>query len=135
MHRIITASLLWVVSGGDVSMAQNPSTVTVSEAQNNQDIHVKLGQRVVVSLPVQFGTGYSWKTHGQRTDAALRMIGDSVQHGKHGISPGGVEMQQFSFLVISRGTAALEYDYVQPWKSDVEPAKRFSVKVVVDDKQ
>jgi predicted secreted protein len=112
---------------------QDRETVAINESQNHGEVHLKRGQHLVVSLPAQLGTGYSWREQsGQIVDGVLRSEPIAKPNGSIGLQPGGTEKQRFQFAAVKDGTEVLSYVYVQPWMHDQEPTKRFSVKVVVD---
>lgn len=108
------------------------STVVVREEQNHQTIRLRPKQHLAISLPAQFGTGYSWRLAGERPSILSPEPNPAPPAGRD-VRPGGVEVQEFLFAAVTSGTATLTYVYSQPWDKEARPSKTFSIKIVVAD--
>jgi predicted secreted protein len=109
--------------------AADKTPITVSEAQNGDTIQLSKGRALIVRLPVQFGTGFSWAIT-QMTGGALRLGGTQTDSQSAG-TPGASETQIFTFEAISPGTGEIEIGYRQPWMKDQPAARNFTLHVLV----
>ena len=119
------------LDGRAVLVSETPmgKTVTVTEQQNGNTVKLKVGDTLVVRLPGQLGTGFSWQL-ATKDGEALAVAGSKVDT-KGGGAPGGAEHQAFSFAARSAGTQTLEFRYMRPWERDKPPAKTFAITVKV----
>ena len=104
--------------------------VTASLSDSGGTAALIPGQPLVVRLPSNPGTGYSW-TYTVVGDDVLRL--DSVSgvtaapNGMVG-APGDTV---WSFRAQGKGNVELNYVYARPWEKNVSPAKTFKLTVVV----
>lgn len=102
--------------------------MVATEAQDNSVLNLSKGQTLLIKLPVQMGTGFSWVRVGKAN--LVRDDGNSVTSDKT-VKPGGVETQVFQLTALAPGTETLRYLYVQPWNRGAKPAKSFQLKVLI----
>lgn len=130
---LVSLTLLGAAAG---ACGQNDSVMMIDEAANNSVIHAKVGQKISLSLPAQFGTGYSWTpTNETKTQMILQAKESTESHGKAGLQPGGTEAQNFQFVAVKEGITVLHYAYAQPWMHNTKPAKEFLVKIIIEKNQ
>lgn len=101
-----------------------------TDANNGQQISVKQGDVITVTLVSNPTTGYSW----QVTEIANSIIiqdGEPEYNQSPGseglVGPGGTET--FRFKVIGSGEATLSLGYMRPWES-VPPIETFSIVIM-----
>jgi predicted secreted protein len=87
-------------------------------------------QALVVRLPAQLGTGFSWAVTNIE-GAPMRLSDSQIEHNDPGL-PGGPETQVFHFKPTGSGEGTIDFGYRQPWVTDKSPERRFTVHVVVD---
>jgi predicted secreted protein len=101
----------------------------VTQANDKTIVQAKSGAIVVVKLPAQLGTGYSW----QLADSAVLKPVSQSQSPATSETPvvGGGDLQLFWFVPTKKGTYHLKFRYVQPWIKDQASAKTFAVTIWV----
>ena len=105
-------------------------TATITEQDNGKDIDLTTGEALMVKLPSNPSTGYSWSVVG---DPAPLML-EKSSHVKSPKSSGAVGAPRMTVLRFSAGAAGmstLTLVYRRPWEYNVAPAKTFSVRVNV----
>jgi inhibitor of cysteine peptidase len=118
-----------------VSMAGcgSPSEVRLGAGNDGEQVEIKEGQFLVITLESNPTTGYQWEVIEvdalvlkQQGEATFEMA-DSGEPPPPGT--GGTET--FRFEVVGAGQTSLELIYHRPWEKDVEPLATFSIRVVV----
>lgn len=107
------------------------ATITLSEAQDGSTVQLPHNSSLVVRLPAQLGTGFSWAVMKQNGHA-VRLSKDYVETG-HDSLPGGKEAQVFVFAPIGAGAEDIELAYRQPWLQNQPPARTFHIHVFVSN--
>jgi inhibitor of cysteine peptidase len=123
--RIILLVGMLVTNLGTLLAAEpvKPAPVrTLTQRDNGAQIVLTSKTRLIVRLPAQPGTGYSWAL--QAGSSLLRLVKSYVQTSGHPL-PGGTETQVFVFTPVASGTDELELDYRRPWEKGVATAKVF----------
>ena len=105
--------------------------VVLDESDNGSQVTLEVGQILVVGLPSNPSTGYSWEV--EAIDAAvLSQSGDpefvSEAEGDV-VGAGGTET--FRFETVAAGRVQLTLIYHRPFEAGVEPIDTFSVTVEV----
>lgn len=93
------------------------------------DVKLELYDVTSLRLPVQMGTGYSWKV------ASLPDVleQESVYFkGGGGGKPGGSELQVFRFRSVKKGNGKLTLVNVRPWEQPEHPVETFTLNVAVE---
>ena len=125
------AAAFFAASCGDDGGASG--TVQLGEADNGRALTVAKGGTVVVSLPSNPSTGFSWAMTGP-APAELEQQGEPKYLPPVATTPavgaGGTEV--FTFKAKATGTATLELGYARPFEKGVPPAKTFKVTVTVE---
>ena len=98
---------------------------------NGREVTLYEGQLLILTLDSNPTTGYSWQL-GEFDEAVLKQTNHEYvpyerPPGKMGV--GGKETWYFEGR--APGETALHLVYVRSWEEDVEPAKTFTVRVVV----
>jgi predicted secreted protein len=124
------AAVFLISFGGSTLHAGDPKPITVSVEQSGTTITLSKVQPLIVRLPAQLGTGFSWAVlnDGQ---APLRLASSRIEHSDPG-RPGGAETQVFLFEPTGAGVGVIDFGYRQPWMADHSPERSFTVHVIVD---
>jgi len=124
------AALLAVACGDDDGGA--PDTVRLGEADNGRSVTVAKGGTVIVTLPSNPSTGFSWAVV-LPAPAQLEPQGEPKYVPSGSTTPvvgaGGTEV--FTFRARATGTGTLELGYARPFEKGVPPEKTFRVTVDV----
>jgi inhibitor of cysteine peptidase len=107
--------------------------VPLGQADNGKKFSVKLDQVLVVTLPGNPTTGYSWNVAELGGDA-LRQLGD-VSYEQKAAPPGMVGVGG-NFVcrlqAVKPGKATVKLVYKRPWEKQTPPEKTFSLEVTVE---
>jgi predicted outer membrane repeat protein len=108
--------------------------VDVNDSDNGREITLEQGQILIVTLESNPTTGYSWEVV-ESPDLILEQIGKaeykwSEQRDSPIVGAGGWEVYRFKAVI--PGSETLELVYRRPWETDTEPAKTFSIDVIVN---
>jgi inhibitor of cysteine peptidase len=126
-HGLLAAALL-------AGCATNHSVTVVTPQNAGTEIRVAPGQILVVKLPGNPTTGYSWQDR-IAGDATLELCGkpefqpDAAPSGMVGV--GGTEIWKFKALKPGRETLRMEYS--RPWMTNTPPDKTLSFDVLVGE--
>lgn len=109
----LAASLgLILVAGCASAPPPPPGPLTVSDAG---PVVLAPGQTLRIELPLNAGTGYSWRLD-READATV-LTGGSSQTTNAAL-PGGAIMTIFTYQAAARGRAELSFTLKQPWMPD-----------------
>lgn len=121
--------MLGLAASRGASMAQPiPERVTAAESQNGGTVELSKDQQLVIRLPAQLGTGFSWAIQSM-TGVAMQLVKSDIENGA-GI-PGAPETQVFVVKPAQTGNGEIELAYRQPWMRDKQPAKTFKLHIIV----
>jgi predicted secreted protein len=96
----------------------------VSESDDGSTVTVTQNDVLVVRLPAQLGTGFSW---GPAELGPMRLLSEKTET-KSGTSPGSAELQVFTLMPAGLGTGRLQFVYRQPWLRE-KPARTFTLDI------
>ena len=106
-----------------------PSEVLLTETDNGNEIAVKKGQSMVISLDSNPTTGYTWELVEHPDEHILQQVGElEFAQESELIGAGGVETIRFN--VVGPGLTAIKLEYHRPWETNVSPEKIFYIHVV-----
>jgi len=126
VFRIILMSGLLLTA---LSACGSTNEVKLDAGDDGSQVELKAGQTLVVSLEGNPTTGYTWEV-AELDEQVLRQAGETeFKPESDAIGAGGV--QTLRFETVNSGQTTLNLVYRRPWEEDVEPAKTFSVQVVV----
>ncbi|MFI9509815.1 protease inhibitor I42 family protein [Nocardia sp. NPDC052566] len=126
--------------GGSGAAASNASpsnagqtSVTVTDADNGQERQLLAGQKLMVTLPSNPSTGYSW-TVLDLDPTVLKQEGDPEFRAdpKVPVAPGSGGFSTWTFVGNAAGITRLNLDYARPWEQGMEPAQKFSLTIKVE---
>ena len=127
--------ILWlgmVVASVSALRAAEPGTPALvkvlTQKDNGTAVTLTLKSRLMIRLPAQSGTGFSWTP--KASSSLLRLVKSYEKASAH-MLPGGIAPEVFVFTPVASGTDQLELDYRRPWEHGVTPAKvlRFTATV------
>ena len=118
------------VSGLRAAEPSRPALLKVlTQKDNGAAVTLTLKSRLMIQLPTQPGTGFSWAP--KSTSSLLRLAKSYEKTSAH-MLPGGTETAVFVFTPVTSGTDQLELDYRRPWEHGVTPATVFRFTVTVE---
>lgn len=104
-------------------------TVRVDESFNNQTVDMAVGDRLVLSLPSNPTTAYSWTYREQPSEQVLEEVRQWYESDSMLIGSGG--SQYWEYKAVAPGSASIKLIYSRPWNNK-PPAKEFTLSVNVD---
>jgi predicted secreted protein len=104
--------------------------VEVNEHQNGQQIELRQGQPLRVTLPEVRTAGFRWslRTSSQQI---LTPLGDDSDATP--ATTGGAAQHHWNFRAAEAGTTELVFEYDRPWARAAQAARAFSVSVRVTE--
>ena len=103
----------------------------VDERDNGRRVELRVGDVLILTLRANYSTGYSWEVVSSG-EPVLRQAGPpTFTEDSHLAGAGGTAT--FEFRAEKAGSTSLELVYVRPWEKDAEPARTFSLTVVVTE--
>ncbi|MHB9112153.1 MAG: protease inhibitor I42 family protein [Thermoleophilia bacterium] len=103
-----------------------PAPVTVTDVNSGETIELQQGQKLILRLPGNPSTGYSWSQAG--TSAGVLTADGSFtfeqdQSGGNPPPPGAGGTEVCTFTATAAGQQNLQLEYKRSWETDVPPAK------------
>jgi inhibitor of cysteine peptidase len=108
--------------------AQPGNWLDIRSDDNGKRARVPLGKNILIRLPGNPTTGYTWQASGV-SSAAVRMLGQPqfsaapATQGK--VGAGGT--YSFKFQAVQPGAATIKLVYLRPWEKNKPPAQTFTV--------
>lgn len=97
----------------------------LTHADNNRTAELQVGERLIVRLPENPTTGYTWAI--DETDRRLLALG-STDYAPPEVGSIGVRGQRaFAFTVSQPGEIALKFKYWRFWEGDASVTERYVV--------
>jgi inhibitor of cysteine peptidase len=130
--KIILGLGIAVVSVSALRAAEpggHPPVRILTQKDNGAAVTVALKSRLMIRLPTQPGTGFSWTP--KAASSLLRLV-KSYEEAPTRMLPGGTETKVFVFMPVVTGTDQLELDYRRPWEHGGAPAKVFRFTATVE---
>ena len=110
-------------------MAQAHSVIIVTEADAGRELKAAIGDRIIVRLGAQLGTGTSWQPEYDPAPQLAPMTSTTV--GGTGV-PGAPQLQEFTYEVREAGARGLVFVYRRPWEKRKPPTRTFSIRLTID---
>jgi inhibitor of cysteine peptidase len=104
--------------------------VQLAETDNGKEIPLDLGEQLVITLPGNPSTGYSWEVRTMDT-AILEQVGEPEFASDNTDLVGAGGLLTLTFEAKKAGSTSLELVYHHPWETDVEPLQIFAIQVTV----
>ena len=125
----VLAALIIAAVAIETAPARTPRTVVVDETFDNRRVMVNYGDTLIVRLPTNPSTGYSWSV--AESSPLVQFVGQSTGPG-NGV-PGSPTTQALTFRVVSAGGAKagrVVLVYQRSWQPG-GGGKTFSVSLAV----
>jgi inhibitor of cysteine peptidase len=122
-------ALAWQSAGAPNKAQAATSSVTVSDRDNHTNVDLTSGQTLIVKLPGNPSTGYTWAVSGD--PAPLKLTKQFRLHRKEGSGMGAPQTEVFEFSAVKSGVTTLTLLYRRSWEYNVAPAKTFTLTVQV----
>ncbi|WP_159838466.1 protease inhibitor I42 family protein [Nocardia sp. CY41] len=133
---VLLAGLAVAGCGGSpdgVTTESADPVVRVGETDDGHQRRLRVGQRLVVALPSNPSTGYSWSI--TTVDAAVAKQdgeADFEPDPAVPVAPGAGGTSVWSFVGVAVGQTPLTMEYRRPWEQGLEPARTFSLTIEVE---
>jgi inhibitor of cysteine peptidase len=128
LELVAWLGLLGVVMSALVGCShQDP--VALGEADSGHTVKTRPGRHIVVTLPSNPTTGYTWTVSNL---GGLQQIGDARYTSAETERAGAGGTQTFTFSADDRTAGQLILEYRRPWEEDSAPARTWSVAVSVE---
>ena len=135
--KLITLSCMLLIGVTMVAQSTKPSgtkhtspMVTVGEKDNGTTVDLTQDETLVVKLPGNPTTGYSWAVVGD--PSPLKLVKSSTQRSaKSKTMAGAPSVQCFRFQANAAGIVSLTLNYRRPWEHEAPPAKTYTLRVQI----
>jgi inhibitor of cysteine peptidase len=129
---MVAAATLGACGSKDEGAGENVATGDVTVTASGP-VSLKVGQTLVVTLPSNPSTGYSWTVSGAPDSAVLTQEGDITYTPSNPdvVMPGSGGSETVRFTATAAGTTKLVLDYRRPWETDVPPVDTVTIDVTV----
>ncbi len=107
-----------------------PREVLLTDVDNGNEIEVKKGQSLVISLDSNPTTGYTWELVEQPDGQILQQVGEELEFKPESDRIGAGGTQTIRFDVVGVGQTALKIVYHRPWETDVAPERIYYIHVL-----
>jgi len=130
--RLATLGLAGALAAAAGCATKSASVVQLDAQDNGISVHLRVGEKLKLSLASNITTGYSWELVELDTtvveNTAQEYVPDPAPEGMTGV--GGIEIWDFTGR--SPGTTPLRLEYRRPWEpKDIEAADSFELAVTV----
>ena len=96
------------------------------------EVKVNTGDSVIVTLCSNPTTGFQWSESAQISDQTiLQQTGHRFEGPEAENIIGGAGKEIWTFKALKKGTSTISMEYSRPWEQGVEPAKTFTLTVIV----
>jgi predicted secreted protein len=127
LRLLITAPASLILCAASITSDQTPRYLT--EANDGQEIRVRLRDMIEIALGGNPAAGYRWEAV-ESDVAVLKQVGEtSFRRSPEPDGSGGTFYLMFE--VIGRGQTQLRLAYHRPFEVKARPQRTFAVKVVV----
>lgn len=130
----LTFSLLLLLGAcAQLSGDQNePAVLAIGEDEAGKTVTLAAGDRLVVSLPANPGTGYSWEIQPAPDETILKLVDEPQFSAQDTNKVGAPGLLSFSFDALSPGETSLNLVYHRAWETGVPPLETYEVTVVIE---
>jgi inhibitor of cysteine peptidase len=127
----IFAILLFFLAGCVTTNAggNTPSTIKLTQTDKGKSITVHPGDEIVITLPENPSTGYSWAT--DKIDESMLTSQTSTTSSTPGAAIGTGGARTFSFRARQSGTVHLQLKLFRAWQGDSSIIDRFDATIQI----
>jgi len=98
----------------------------------SQEVEVAVDGSLTVTLCSNPTTGFLWSESAQINDQTiLQQTGHRFEGPEAENIIGGAGKEIWTFKALKKGTSTISMEYSRPWEQGVEPAKTFTLTVIV----
>jgi predicted secreted protein len=105
--------------------ASDSTPRTLTADNQGQTIRIATGEKVLIRLSAQAGTGYSWQ-YVSKPSVKVAVQEQPRITTEAEARPGMAEDQAFQVAISAKGKYRLQFHYVRPWLRD-QPARTYRV--------
>ncbi len=108
-----------------------PKDTSLTQANNGQPTTIYVGGKVVVELPANPTTGYTWDV-GEVDTNILKQVGQTEYNSSSSTPmPGQGGTQTLRFQAIAPGKTTLKLIYHRPFEPNTPPIQTYTIQVIV----
>lgn len=100
------------------------NAITMTQEDNGKTVDIALDSELLVSLPENPATGYTWAIAGK--DDAMTDLVESI-YVPTNLTPGRGGLRTFRFSMREEGVTQLRLKRWKPWEGDKSVVERFEV--------
>jgi inhibitor of cysteine peptidase len=134
MAKFRTAKITWLLLTflllSPSALLAAETTITVTRAQEGQEIALKVGNILQIELPGSGGTGYSWLAENSFSPY-LKLLDQTIRQLKAGL-PGGSVTYIWRFKAVKPGTTGITMAYFRPWEGAKTAKDHFRLKLRIE---
>ena len=119
-------------SSGQSTVTTPAGSLVVKETAHNTSVNLAVGQSLVINLPANVTTGYSWNLTTTPNPTTLEKVMSSYEASVQStpvVGGGGQEIWQFKGL--KAGTTTLTLSYAHSWEISQSTTDTFTLTVTV----
>jgi inhibitor of cysteine peptidase len=106
------------------------NNVNVDSSYSGKQVELSAGQTLVVTLPSNATTGFSWSLADNSDSSVLSETGNQYIAPQTTLMGAGGN-EEWTFQALKKGTSVISMAYSRPWEKDTPPAETFDLTVVV----
>ena len=131
-HRLITNSFVFIALCISIVTVTGCGTraLKLTETDNGSDVNLDAGGQLMITLPGNPSTGFSWEVSSVDGDI-LAQEGEPEYFGEDSMLVGLGGQVRFIFIAKEAGSTTLELVYHRPWETNVAPLQTFTILVTV----
>jgi len=140
-RRTEVKKAIWIVFGliliagiavGAVAAAGGGGdTIYADTSYSGKEVEISIGESLVVTLPSNTSTGYSWTLAENSDEGVLQEVEhEYIATQTNLVGAAGKEL--WTFKALQDGTSTIRLEYIRPWEAGALPAETFTLTVVVD---
>lgn len=126
---ILLSLALFALIAGCLSLPGGTERLT--EKNNGNDVHLTVGDTVVVTLDANPTTGFNWEIEALNP-LMMEQIGAAQFHSNSQMI-GAAGKTIFTFKASSPGTCDLSLVYRRPWERNATPAGLFKISLTIKE--
>lgn len=114
-----------------ISSWAHAAQLDLTEAENGKDIVLGKRDALVVRLPANPSTGYSWQPSFSKPDIFKALGSGTYETAKTGNKVGVPMTVAWKLKAVKSGSLRITFTYIRPWEKNVPPAREVSWPVTI----
>lgn len=127
-NLLIATSAFLLILLGAVTLAAASEVTALQAKDSGQEIQVKAGAMILLSLEEQAGTGYQWE-FDRLDEKHFELVKTETRSLAEKNRVGGPVLKTWRLKAKTAGESQLTLDYFRPWEGKGKAVKHFLVKV------